>query len=162
MDQLPLLKKKFLEYHTYATATINDIFTPDQLKDAGLLKAEMLSTIYLENNGTKGFKLRSLPVEAQYAPVYALASIDANGDGKKDLVMAGNNSWTRIKYGRFDANHGQLFLGDGKGNFTYTPQWQSGLNIREDVRSLQLISSGKHLQLIFGINNGPIKTIKLN
>ena len=38
-DQLPVLKKKFLEYKTYANATINDMFTPDQLKDASVLKA---------------------------------------------------------------------------------------------------------------------------
>ena len=31
-DQLPGLKKKFLEYKPYAVATINDIFPPEQLK----------------------------------------------------------------------------------------------------------------------------------
>ena len=58
-----------------------------QLKDANVLKAEMLSTVYLENNGLNGFNLKPLPLEAQYAPIYAIASIDANHDGKKDLVM---------------------------------------------------------------------------
>ncbi|HMH33970.1 MAG TPA: hypothetical protein VK543_13115 [Puia sp.] len=34
MDQLPSLKKKFLEYKSYADATIHDIFSAEQLKGA--------------------------------------------------------------------------------------------------------------------------------
>ncbi|MEP7106846.1 MAG: VCBS repeat-containing protein [Ferruginibacter sp.] len=158
-DQLPLLKKKFLEYHQYANATIHDVFTPDQLNDAKLLNVTEQSTLYLQNDGEKGFTKKPLPVQAQYAPVYAITSIDANRDGKKDLLLAGNNSWTRIKYGQYNANHGMLFLGDGKGNFTYIPQWRSGLNIRENVRSLQTVNNGNQSQLIFGINNGVVKTL---
>ncbi len=156
MDQLPGFKKKFLEYKKYATATINDVFTPEQLKGAGLLEAQTLSTVYLQNDGAKGFTNRELPMEAQYAPVYGLASLDVNGDGKKDLVLAGNNSWTRIKFGRYDANHGMLMLGDGTGKFSYSPQWKSGLNMRNDVRSLTVIDH----TLIFGVNNGPAKLVK--
>ncbi len=126
-----------------------------------MLKVTEQSTLYLQNDGEKGFSKKPLPVQAQYAPVYAITSLDANKDGKKDLLLAGNNSWTRIKYGHFNANHGMLFLGDGKGNFTYIPQWQSGLNIRENVRSLQAVTTGNQIQLIFGINNGAAKTIKL-
>jgi enediyne biosynthesis protein E4 len=160
-DQLPMLKKKFLEYHQYANATINDVFTPDQLKDAKVLNVTEQSTLYLQNDGEKGFGKKPLPIQAQYAPVYAITSLDANKDGKKDLLLAGNNSWTRIKYGRYSANHGVLLIGDGKGNFTYIPQWQSGLNIRENVRSLQAVTTGNQIQLIFGINNGAAKTFTL-
>ncbi|MDP3468078.1 MAG: VCBS repeat-containing protein [Daejeonella sp.] len=163
MDQLPSLKNKFLEYHKYANATINDLFTPDQLKDAKVLKAELLETVYLENTG-KGFNLKKLPVEAQYAPVYAIASADVDKDGKKDLLLAGNNSWTRIKFGHFTSSSGTLLSGNGKGEFTYVPQWKSGLNIRGNVRSLEAFSIGKKSghQFIFGINNAPVKTIKIN
>ena len=90
-----------------------------------------------------------------------MAAIDANSDGHKDLVLAGNNSWTRIRFGRYTANHGMLFLGDGKGNFSCSPQWKCGLKIRGDVRSLQAISSGNQTQLIFGINNAPVSSVQL-
>lgn len=161
MDQLPSLKNKFLEYHKYANATINDLFTADQLKDAKMLKAELLETVYLENTG-KGFNLKQLPVEAQYAPVYAIASSDIDKDGKKDLILAGNNSWTRIKFGHFTSSNGTLLSGNGKGEFTYVPQWKSGLNIRGNVRSLKMFPVGKGSgnQFIFGINNAPVKTVK--
>ena len=69
-DQLPTLKKKFLEYNSYADATIHDIFSEDQLKGSGLLKAEMMQTIYLENRGKQGFVLKQLPLQVQYASLW--------------------------------------------------------------------------------------------
>jgi hypothetical protein len=152
-DQLPGLKKKFLEYKAYATATINDIFTAEQLKDAGQLKAETMQTVYLENQGDKGFAMHQLPLEAQYAPVFGITALDANHDGKQDLLLAGNNAWTRIKFGRYEANHGVLLYGDGKNNFIYVPQYKSGLNIKGDVRSLVKVKSRNKEQIIVGINN---------
>ncbi len=161
MEQLPSLKKKFLKYHKYSTATISDLFTPEQLGDVKVLKSEILETVYLENTG-KGFNLKKLPVEAQYAPVYGIAALDVNNDGKKDLVFAGNNSWTRIKFGHFTSSNGTLLTGNGTGQFRYVPQWMSGLKIRGNVRSLQVARSEKDTrgQLIFGINDSPAMTIR--
>ena len=161
-DQLPMVKKKFLEYHQYADATINDVFTPDQLKDAKILNVTEQATLYLQNDGEKGFSKKPLPTEVQYAPVYAITSLDANKDGKKDLLLAGNNSWTRIKFGRYSANHGILLIGDGKGNFKYVSQPQSGLNVRGNVRSMLEIKTGNTENIFFGMNNAPVISYGLN
>ena len=152
-DQLPLLKKKFLEYKAYSTATINDVFTPEQLKDAGILKAETMETVYLENQGAKGFVVHELPLQAQYSPVYGIVLEDLNGDGKKDMLLAGNNTWTRIKFGRYSANHGVFMEGDGKGGFNYVPQYKSGLSLRGNVKSLSVLHTGKTQRIIAGIND---------
>ena len=150
--ELPFLKKKFLEYHTYADATIKDLFNPDQLRDAGPLKAETLATVWLQNKGDAGFVQRTLPLEAQYGPVYAIATTDINNDGKPDLTLAGGNQWIRIRFGRYRAGHGILLLNDGKGNFHYVPQDSSGLRLRSDVRDVQTLDNKT---LIFGVNDGP-------
>jgi hypothetical protein len=160
-QQLPSLKKKFLYYHNYANATIDSIFSKETLKNSGLLDAKELSTIYLENRGTEGFIKRSLPSEVQYSPVYAITSLDVNGDKNLDLVLAGNNSWSRIKFGRFAANHGTLLLGDGKGNFSYTDQLKSGFDIRLDIRSMMVINSIKNTYLFLGANNSSVISYKL-
>ena len=152
-EQLPALKKKFIEYKKYAVATINDVFLPEQLKDAGLLKAEIMETVYLENDGDKGFVLHHLPLPAQYSPVYGIIAADVNGDGNKDILLAGNNSWTRIKFGRYQSNHGVVLPGDGKGHFSYLSQPESGLSIRGNVRTLQQIMAGKTPSIIVGIND---------
>jgi len=160
-DQLPGLKKKFLEYKPYAVATINDIFSPGQLKDAGVLKAETMQTVYLENQGSKGFAPHTLPLPAQYSPVYGIVTTDVNRDGQKDILLTGNNTWTRIKFGRYSANHGVVLLGNGKGDFTYAAQAESGLNIRGNVRSLRQIKTGKSQSIIAGINDGNALLIQI-
>jgi hypothetical protein len=124
-----------------------------------LLKAEFMQTVYLENRGGKGFSLHALPLEAQYAPVYGIVAADINHDGKKDILLAGNNTWTRIKFGRYSANHGILLLGNGKSGFTYVPQWQSGLNLRGDIRTIQPIVSNNKIEFLFGANNDTLKVV---
>jgi enediyne biosynthesis protein E4 len=94
-------------------------------------------------------------------PVYAIATADINHDGKMDMVLAGNNSFTRIKFGRYKANNGVVLLVDGKNNFTYLPQNKSGLNVRGDVRSMQIIQSKNNMQLIFGVNDDSVKITTL-
>ena len=106
--------------------------------------------------------MKQLPAEAQFAPVYAIAATDVNGDGKLDMVLAGNNIWTRIRFSRYDANHGMLFLGDGKGNFKYTSQPQSGLNVRGEVRALEVVHNGDKTKLLFGINDAGVREYDLH
>ena len=161
-DQLPLLKKKFLEYRDYADARLEDIFTKEELKDAVTLRAETMRSGYLENTGDKGFVWHTLPLEAQYAPVHAISVNDFTGDGKKDLLLAGNNTWTRIKFGRYAANHGVLLAGDGKGAFTFVPQWKSGLQLRGNVRSLEAIRIGDRSSLLAGFNDGATQLLTPN
>ncbi len=153
VQQVPMLNKKYLDYNAYADVTKENMFTKEQLNNAGELKASNLSTVYLENTG-KGFTAKPLPIEAQYAPVYAVLATDVNKDGNKDLVLAGNNTFTRIKFSRYDASHATLLLGDGKGNFTFSPQWQSGLNVTGNCRAA--VTTGN--KIFFGMNNSKVLT----
>lgn len=153
-EPMPFIKKKFTDYKSYSTATITDVFSSKELENAKILKSEFMQTLYLENQGTKGFKAHTLPMEAQYAPVTAIVADDFDNDGKKDLLLAGGNTWTRIKFGRYLANHGVLLLGDGKNNFKYASQSQSGLNIKGDIRNLHTINSSKNKRIIVGVNDG--------
>jgi hypothetical protein len=154
--QVPFLRKKFYNYGSYANATITDIISADQLNAIKPLQATTFNTVYLENTGN-GLVKKDLPVQAQYAPVYAMCSADINGDGNSDLLLFGNNQYNRMRLSTFDANFGQVYLGDGKGNFSYLRQNQSGLSVKGDVRSVQFINS----MLLIGINNQPVQTWQL-
>ena len=156
LSQVPSLKKKFYNYSSYADATITEIIPATKLNVVEPLQAVTFKTVYLENTGNALVK-RELPVEAQYAPVYAMGSVDVNGDGNSDLLLFGNNEFNRMKLSQYDANFGQVFLGDGKGNFTYLTQNKSGLSVKGDVRSIQMINR----MLIIGINNEPVQTYEL-
>lgn len=156
IGQVPILKKKFNDYPSYARAGIADILTPDQLKNAPQLTTNLMKTIYLENTGTK-FVIRELPLEAQFAPVYSIAAGDLNHDGNKDLVLTGNNTYNRIYVGRQDANHGIALLGDGRGHFRYITQAESGLRVRGDTRSSVITGD----QMLFGVNNSKVTSYRI-
>ena len=157
LEHLPMLKKKFIDYKTYADAQITDLFNSSELVGSTTLKANNLQTVYLENKG-KSLKIKSLPKETQFAPVYAIALADVNNDGKKDLILAGNLSTARIKFGKYDASNGTILLGDGNGNFSNVSSNKTGLNLKGDVRSMEML--GK--KLVVGVNNEKVKVFKLN
>jgi len=161
MDQLFPLRKKFTSYAPYSEATLTDLFTSTELSQAKKLTATQLQTVYFENQGTQ-FIQHTLPVEAQYAPVYSIEVLDFNSDGHLDFILAGNQSAIRIRLGSIDANFGQLYEGNGKGSFRYVPQAESGLSFIGDVKSLKWIKTSTGEFLLAGINNLGIVAYKRN
>ncbi len=160
LGQVSFLKQRFPDYTSYANATLENIFTKDELTGATTLRADVLKTVYLENKGTR-FEVRDLPIQAQFSPVYAIASFDVDKDGDKDVVMGGNETYVRARLGKTDANRGFVFLNDGKGRFTYVPQSLSGLNLSGDVRQLLFISSKGQTRLLVGETGRAIKSYDL-
>jgi enediyne biosynthesis protein E4 len=157
LDQLVPLKKKYTNYESYSTATTDDILA--EFKDVVPEKKEIntLETILLVNE--KGvFKKITLPIQAQYAPVKAIASTDINADGYPDLILAGNELHTRVRLGTLEANWGQVFINNKKGGFYYLPQSQSGLNLRNQVTDIQNINK----QLLVATNSQKMRRFSTN
>ena len=152
LDQLVPLRKAYTSYATYSDATTDDVLSQFKGKTPQKAAINELSTLYLVNNNGH-FDRRELPIQAQFSPVYSILSQDLNGDGFQDLILAGNQTHGRVRTGNIDANYGQVFLNDRKGNFTYVPQYQSGLYLRGDVRSLVFVNN----QLIAGINSQKVQ-----
>jgi hypothetical protein len=162
LNQVFALRRKFTNYESYAEASLTDMFTPEQLEGAATLSATTFSSVILENKGDGTFAAHELPVEAQMSPVYAIALLDVDKDGLKDLIVGGNQSHTRIKLSKMDANYGMLFRNGGQFNFTYVPQWKSGLAVKGDVRDITVIKLGTGTVLLFSRNNDTIKGYQLN
>jgi enediyne biosynthesis protein E4 len=97
--------------------------------------------------------MHELPSEANYTSVHAIAVDDFNGDGKPDIFLGGNQDKMRIRTGKMDASYGVLLAGDGKSNFIYVNQLQSGLKIKGCVRDVQLIKNGKQQFLVVSRND---------
>ncbi len=147
LSQIPRLKKKFLDYIGYSKAIMSDIFDASELSQAKQLSARELRTGILWNE-KGGLTFEPLCAEAQFAPIYAITTTDVNGDGRLDIVLAGNVTHTRVRLGKCDANKGQVFLNQGRRKFAYLPQMQSGLWVSGDVRAAAM--AGDYLWL--GIN----------
>ena len=164
LDQLPSLRKKFTNYTTYATATITDLFAPDELTKAQKLEAATLQTVVFRNTGKSGnnrFVMQPLPIEAQMSPAYALVLADVNHDGLPDLLIGGNRTYNRVRLGKSDANRGQLFLNVGKGQFRYVPMSQSGLTWDGDVRDFATVRIGSQTKLLVGATGQPVRAFRL-
>jgi hypothetical protein len=117
ISQVPSLRKKFYDYDAYANASVKEILPQDKFSSAEKKQVFNLQTTYFKNTGN-GFLKQQLPVEVQYAPVYAIQLADVNQDGFTDMILMGNNNAVRIRLGRQDANNGVVLLNDGKGNFS--------------------------------------------
>ena len=155
------MRKKFTSYKSYADASIHDIFSEAELKDAQKLKATFLETTVFRNVNGK-FIPQPLPLQAQFSPVYKIIVADLNQDGFNDLILMGNNDYARLKIGKIDANFGVVLINDGKGNFTYLPQTQAGLRIAGDVKDALLLPIDGQTYLVVGINGMPLLNYKLN
>ena len=157
LGQLAGLRSRYTTYDSYADATVAYIFGEQALADATRLQATEMKTTLLLSNPEGTFDHAPLPVQAQYAPVFAITVLDANGDDQPDILLCGNDSHTKLRLGKMDANYGVLLQGGGNGTFRYVPQQQSGFALRGDVRSV-LALEGK---LLFGINRGDLVAYEL-
>ncbi|MBS1974795.1 MAG: VCBS repeat-containing protein, partial [Bacteroidetes bacterium] len=161
--QLPSIKKKFATYKPFATATMDDVLTPEQRKGALRLRANMLQSCFIRNDGNGKFAIMPLPKEAQVSVINGMVTDDFDGDGNLDVLMNGNDYGTEVGTGRYDALNGLLLKGDGKGNFAPLSILQSGIYIPGDGRALVKLrgSSGNYL-IAASQNLGPLKLYELN
>lgn len=160
LDQMPFLRKKFLRYHSYSSATIEDIFSPEQLKKASTYYANnMVSSMYI-NEGSGKFKEQYLPIEAQLFPINAIHMMDVNNDGANDLLFAGNDYSTEVEMGRNDAGIGLILKGSPKGGFQSMPVTSSGFYVPGDVKTMVPIRIGKRQGFVVGKNKDRIQVLK--
>ncbi|MDQ2657599.1 MAG: VCBS repeat-containing protein, partial [Bacteroidota bacterium] len=156
-EQLPSFKKRFTDYKSYSTAKLDKgVLTSEEIRVAKKLSAYRMETSYLRNDRGK-LTFVKMPTEIQFAPVFAMTSMDVNRDGHDDLVTGGNLTATRARTGSLTGNNGFIFLGDGKGNFRFLPAAQSGLRLSGDVRKMTSRGSG----LIVGCNNDSLRVFQL-
>lgn len=162
-QQLTILKNRFVRYNEYAGLTIDQVFTADELEGSKVLYAKNFETSYVENIGNGKFIISALPKEVQLSPIYGLHTGDFNNDGYLDIVMGGNFTASRVKFGHYDAIKGICLLGDGKGQFSYMDASDSGLMVSGEVRDIQKILSAKGEEfIILSRNNNTPKIYKSN
>jgi hypothetical protein len=154
VNQLPFLKKKYTSYESYKNQTIGDIFNSRQLETAVELHVYQLNSAILINDGKGGFEIRTLPVEAQLSPVYAIGVGDFNDDGNLDAALGGNLYHVKPEIGRYDASFGVLLSGNGDGTFECIMPKESGLMLRGEIRDMiSLQTSGGKLLIVARNNN---------
>jgi hypothetical protein len=153
LEMLPQLRSRFPTYASFAGSQVEDIFGGAELKKALVLEAHTLASAVALNLGNGKFELRPLPTPAQFAPIYASVVGDFDGDGKPDLIVAGNIYGVSPLYGRYDASYGLFLRGDGQGNFTTVDLDRSGLEIDGQVRHMAALKRADGTALIVVARN---------
>ena len=155
--QLPMLKKKFLHFSEYAGKTMEEVFTPAQLKQAALLSVTETRSCIFINDGRGNFAKQPLPLMAQLSPVFGTVLSDLNEDGVPDLFLAGNFYGLKPQAGRLDAGYGVTLLGSRSGQYTYTASGSSGLLVKGEARDIKIIAgAGGNQYIAVAMNNLPL------
>ncbi len=147
----PDLKRRYPDYLTFSRAEIKELFP----------NADVLNSLSLETFHTGVLTLRGdsaafapLPLEAQRAPVLASLQTDVNEDGLADLLLGGNLFTTRVRVGRMDANHVQVYLGTTADAYSYSHD----LGIRGEV--YELTQKENKVTVLF--TDGSEETVQIN
>ncbi|MET0636493.1 MAG: VCBS repeat-containing protein [Chitinophagaceae bacterium] len=160
--QLPLMKKKFLYYSTYAGKSIEEVLTEDQRKAATVLEVSESRSMIYYNNGKGGFIPVALPVEAQLSAMFAIILTDMDSDGRPDILIGGNFYGLKPETGRYDASRGLSFINKGQRGFSYLDNRLSGINSEGEIRDIKLIKTGKGNLLLIARNNAELQVFQQN
>ena len=159
-SQLPVLKKKFLQYKDYAGKPIEAIFSPEQLQKAIVLTVKETRSAIFYNQGNGKFLKEPLPLAAQVSPVAGIAVVDCNADGMPDLQLGGNFFGWKPQTGRLDASYGTTLLHASNGWENVLPKF-SGFFVKGEVRDVALIRlAGGETGLVVSRNDAPLVLFK--
>ena len=132
---------KFPTYASFARATLSQLFSAAQLRQSLHYEVDTFASMYLHNDGNGTFTSSPLPSLAQISPIRAILAHDVDGDGHRDLIVAGNLYDTEPNIPRADAGNGLWLRGDGKGRFAPVPASESGLLAPLNVAGLALVNA---------------------
>jgi hypothetical protein len=161
VKKIPSLRDKYPSYKDFGASRIEDIFPGADIKQAQVREAYTFASAVALDNGNGTFTLQALPAEAQFAPIYASAAEDFDGDGKLDLLVGGNLYGVTPMLGRYDASYGLVLRGDGKGGFTPIDMVRSNLVIDGQVRDIKSLrrANGERL-IIVARNNDKVMVLR--
>lgn len=159
-SQSPKFRNQFNSYKQYGNTTMDALLAPYDTTGMKVMEAVHPYTTYLENNGDGTFQALPLMTMAQVAPVNGMAVLDANSDGKLDVLMTGNDYGNEVFSGRYDALTGIVLLGDGKGHFNYHSGPASGFLVEGDGKAVARITTSAGDRVIATQNADSLRVFK--
>ena len=160
-QQMPSIKEKFKNYNSFASASLEEIYSNKILEESLKYEITSFQSVYLENKDGV-FSAKELPYQAQLSNINSIVVKDVDSDGNLDALLGGNLYNAEVETPRNDASYGLWLKGDGKGGFRTQLPRESGLVMRGDVRNIKTIQVGQETHLIVAKNDEAIQQIKIN
>ena len=150
---------KFPTFGSFAAAPLEQLLSPDQLKQSLHYEVDMFASIVLHNDGGGRFSMSRLPSEAQISPIRGIVVHDVDGDGHPDIVVAGNLYDTEPNSPRLDAGNGLWLRGDGRRHFFAVPA--GGFMAPLNVSQLALVRTASGPALVVANVNDSLQIFKI-
>lgn len=160
-EQIPSLKKEIKKYDVFASMELKDVYGKDKLEKALHYEAQTFASVFVENLGGGKFKIKELPVRAQFSNINNFVVKDFDKDGNLDVLLAGNLFVSEIETTRNDAGTGLLLLGDGKNNFKPLTNLESGFFANKDAKKLKILKTKDQNLILVGNNNDKLQVFEL-
>ena len=158
-EQMPFITEKFPDFESFGDANLVDIYGQD-LENSLKKEAKQFASVLVINEGGS-FKVKKLPTEAQFSAVNGAELYDVNGDGKDEIILAGNMFKTEAETSRADASIGTIIEIDDKLNMTCLPTSETGFFAAGDAKDLKLVKTKNGKSLILVANNhGKLQVFK--
>ncbi len=161
-EEILAIKKKYLLNDDYARSNLDMVL--GNFKKEGMISLEVQTAAsgWIENKGGGKFIFHEFPMEAQIAPINSFLVMDLDKDGKKEILIGGNEYQAEVGAGRYDASYGVLLKNLGNGQFEAINPSRTGLIFDGVVKNLvSLKSSNGGNLLVAAINNEKIRSVKI-
>ena len=161
-EQIVTLKKKNLKHSEFAEKSIQELFSKELIDKAKVYIGNYFKSAVALNRGGGNFDLKPLPKEIQFSCVCDIYCTDLNQDGKKDLILGGNESGFIPQFSKLDASFGHILFNKGNGDFEKIPDKKTGLYIRADIKQFEEVKIKNEKYILVTANSQKPKLLKIN
>lgn len=158
-SQISSLNKQSLRNSEYAKKSIDDLFDADVLQRSIIRTAVESKSVIALNKGNNQYTVLALPAEVQFSCVCGISCSDVDNDGNLDLLLGGNNYGFKPQFSQLDSNYGSLLLGNGKGEFEWTPYSKSGFFVKGEVKHIHRLSNKNGKDIFIAARNNDVPKI---
>jgi hypothetical protein len=156
-EMVPSIKKNNLKHIEYAKKSIQEIFTPEDIKSAIVKIFDFATSIVAINKGGGQFEIVPLPAMTQLSSVNAIQATDLNRDGKVDLILGGNHFDYQPQYDRLDGSFVDVLVQTKNGQFEAMDPLKAGILLKGQMRDIKKINKqGKEHFLFLQNNDYPV------
>jgi hypothetical protein len=154
-QQMPVIGEKFPTFGSFANSDLAGILG-EGMNNALHYQAHLFSSVMLINDNGR-FTIKRFPVEAQLSCINGFVVKDFDGDGTKDILLAGNKFDVEVETTPADASPGLLLKGLGSDSFRPLRSVESGFFVPYNTKDIHAIRVGSQWAILVTSNDDALR-----